>query len=695
MNNLRRTMMAVLVFTISLPSISLGQGKAPTVAPGDTATSLRVSFVETLYAYDENAYQFQLRRKAPQGDWITDCVDISYRGSAGSVQIYTYFQSLEPGVTYEARYRDTNLSECTDPPSPEPWSRLGEGTTLTENPPVAAFVDATLALVVRRTLGLDLGNGVDVHKIRIVDLSKLKSLSASRMLEITDLSGLEHATQLMTLNLRGHGVTDLTPLEKLTKLTSLDLWGNRVVDIGPLRELKQLRDLDLGGARTGNEIVDVSPLAGLTELRELGLSGNDLSDIGPIAELRELRELRLASNRISDIGPLAQLVHLTELGLDRNEVGDIGPLAELTNLTLLSLTTNQIGDIGALAQLRKLTFLQLGYNQIRDVTALAKMESLATLSLDHNRIRDISPLATLTGLSTLRLSDNQISDVSSLARLSEFALEKLDLRDNRIRDVTALASFTYLEELSLRDNPIANTFPLGALLNQNPDLRIDVEVIREEGGPTLSASTPQRLTAATLNGSVVTLRLSSGAFGLRSAIRDALTISGIGGVTFHWSDIERVRPGEIAITLTFTGSIDRDSKLVLSLGSGAIKNYRGPALTAEIPVSAKLPVTEGLIASTAVPLTAVNLHGSVVTLTLGGNKYDTNWNFVSGNVMVAGIDGVTFRRHNVKRANDVQVTIQLEFGGHVDTDSSLLFTVGAKAIAGYGGPALTAELPVR
>ena len=109
---------------------------------------------------DDNAYQFQLRRKAPQGDWITDCVDISYRGEIVSAQILTYFRSLEPGVTYEARYRDTNLSECTDPPSPKQWSRLGEGTTLTENLPVAVFIDATLAFVVRRTLGLDVGNAL-------------------------------------------------------------------------------------------------------------------------------------------------------------------------------------------------------------------------------------------------------------------------------------------------------------------------------------------------------------------------------------------------------------------------------------------------------------------------------------------------------------------------------------------------------
>ena len=314
------------------------------------------------------------------------------------------------------------------------------------------------------------------------------------------------------------------------------------------------------------------------------------------------------------------------------------------------------------------------------------------LYLDHNQIRDLNPLTTLTRLTTLDLASNQISDVTPLAQLSE-SLEELDLRDNRIRDVTPLASLIYLEELSLRDNPITDTFRLSALLDENPDLDIDIEVVSEEGGPTLTAalSTPQPF--VTLNGSVLTLTLSSGDFGRRTEIRDALTISGITGITFHWTDIEDVSDTEITIKLTFMGSISKDSTLIFNLGPGGIKNYNGPALTAEIPISSTVEVTDGLVAS-ALPLTAANLHGSIVTLTLGGKKYDTNWNFVSGNVTVSGIDGVTFRRHNVKRINDVQVTIQLEFNGNISTDSTLTFTVGAKAIANYDGPALTAELPV-
>ncbi len=508
--------------------------------------------------------------------------------------------------------------------------------------PVAEFSDATLATVVRRTLRLDTGDGVDILKIPIAELSKLKTLSAGKSLTtdalrlpvITDLTGLEHATQLITLYLRGQDVTDLTPLTHLTQLTNIDLWGNRIIDITPLAQLTQLIELDLGGSRTGNVIVDLSPLAQLTQLRELGLSSNEINDISPLAGLTELRELALSSNRISDISPLSQLVELTTLTLHGNQITDISPLSQLTNLTLLGLTTNQIRDITSLAQMKQLTFLQLEYNQIRDITPLAQAESLTKLYLDHNQVRDLTPLATLTQLTTLDLASNQISDVTPLAQLSE-SLEELDLRDNRIRDVTPLASLTYLEKLSLRDNPIANTFPLNALLDENPNLDIDIEVVTEEGGPTFAVSTPQPLTVVTLNGGVVTLTLSSGAFGFRTDIRDALTISGITGITFHWTDIERVSDTEITIKLTFTGSFNKDSTLVFTLGPGAIRNYNGPAFTAEIPVTVSATTEELTITETTTTDTTVSIAPSSIASPAIGQQLEFNLNITVGEA-VAG-----------------------------------------------------------
>ena len=659
----RKTVVSILTTMLLIywvQGISYGQRGTPTVTPGDTNTSLRVSFTDFLFEYDENAYQIQLRRKSPQGEWTTKCSIISlltgpdniFSADAGTYVSSTIFTDLEPGVTYEARYRDTNLSECQDnPPSPEPWSAITEGTTHLVTPPRVEFADANLATAIREALDLDTGDGVDILKIPKAELTKLTRLS-SRGETLSDLTGLEHATQLITLSLGGRDITDLTPL------------------------------------------------AQLTELRELVLSGNEISDISPLAELTELRELSLDFNRISDITPLAELTQLSELFLGANEIVDIGPVAKLTQLRWLFLLVNQIRDITPLAQLTQLTFLQLEHNQVRDITPLAQTESLTEVHLDHNQIRDVTPLAQLTYLEKLSLRDNQIRDVTPLAKLSESLME-LNLRDNRIRDVSPLAGLIYLEELKLRDNPITDTYPLNALLDENPNLDIDIEVITEEGGPTITVSTSHLLTATTLNGSVVTLTLSSGAFNhLRSGIRDALTISGITGITYHLTDIDRVSDTVVTIELTFKGNIDKDTILTFTLGADAIEDYNGPALTAEIPVSASTEVelTGELVASTAFPLTKETLNRSTVILMLQDKSYELGGNFsaADGGVRVTGIAGVTVRGFglDVFRLSDTKISVRLNFDGDFDVDKTLTFLVSPAIIANYNGPSLAAEILV-
>ncbi len=85
---------------------------------------------------------------------------------------------------------------------------------------------------------------------------------------------------------------------------------------------------------------------------------------------------------------------------------------------------------------------------------------------------------------------------------------------------------------------------------------------------------------------------------------------------------------------------------------------------------------------------------SVITLTLSGRAYEDSSYTVGRAITVSGIDGVTFRWWDVDRISDAEVTVELTFNGNFQTDSRLIFTVEAGAIAGYGGPAFTAEIPV-
>ena len=208
----------------------------------------------------------------------------------------------------------------------------------------------------------------------------------------------------------------------------------------------------------------------------------------------------------------------------------------------------------------------------------------------------------------------------------------------------------------------------------------------------VAASTDSPLTEDTLHESVVTLTLSGGTYA-RSIrdIRDAVEVSGIEDVTLNTFGIARVSDTEITVELEFDGNIDTDATLTFTVGADAIAEYNGPALTAQIPVTA---IMEAVVASTVSPLTEDTLHESVVTLTLSGEVYDNNWNYISRSITVSGIAGVTMSRFDIERVSDTEITVELEFDGNIDTDATLTFTVEADAIANYNGPPLIAQIPV-
>ena len=206
------------------------------------------------------------------------------------------------------------------------------------------------------------------------------------------------------------------------------------------------------------------------------------------------------------------------------------------------------------------------------------------------------------------------------------------------------------------------------------------------------ASTPQPLTEATLDGSVVTLTLSGATY--ESSIfnvRRNITVSGITGVSVGTFGIERVSDTVATVELDFNGNLTTDGTLSFTVGTGALANYNGSPLTAQISVSA---LQESVTLSTPQPLTEATLNGSVVTLTLMGRSYERSIFDIRRAVTVSGIAGVSVGTSGIQRKSDTEVTVELTFNGNMTTDGTLTFTVGAGAIAAYNGPALTATSSV-
>ena len=159
---------------------------------------------------------------------------------------------------------------------------------------VVDIPDPNLRAVIENALGK-----VSGATITTADMATLTRLDANEA-SISDLIGLEHATNLRDLHLWSNSVSDLSSLAGLTKLTGLYLGGSSASDLSPLVGLTNLESLFLDA----NGISNLSPLAGLTKLTRLALSNNSVSDLSPLAGLTSLRWMRLAGNNISDLSPL-------------------------------------------------------------------------------------------------------------------------------------------------------------------------------------------------------------------------------------------------------------------------------------------------------------------------------------------------------------------------------------------------------
>ena len=353
----------------------------------------------------------------------------------------------------------------------------------TDDPEAAWMPDPNLRAAVRDALGLAPSDTLTQQA-----LQGLTRLGAAAR-QISDLTGLEHATQLTGLGLRLNEIIDISPLTGLTQLTWLRLADNEIRDITPLTGLTKLTLLSL----RHNEIIDISPLTSLTQLTSLILDSNEIGNITPLTGLTKLTQLWLLSNEISDISPLTSLTQLTSLILDSNEIGNITPLTGLTKLTQLWLLSNEISDVTAVAGLVNLEVIFLEGNPITDTAPLRTLlEKNPNIEIDIDvddvaqptddpeaawmpdpnlraAVRDalgLAPSDTLTqqalqGLTRLGAAARQISDITGLEHATQ--LTELDLRYNAISDISPLAQLTKLTTLELLRNQISDINPLAGL----------------------------------------------------------------------------------------------------------------------------------------------------------------------------------------------------------------------------------------
>jgi Leucine-rich repeat (LRR) protein len=219
------------------------------------------------------------------------------------------------------------------------WSGIisGSSSDVSSSSPIV-IPDTQLAKALKEAL-----NKSTLDDITATDMANLTYLDVVSE-NISDISGLEHAVNLVDLRISQNQISDLSPLENLANLEVFYFYGNEVVDISPLRNLTELNFINAGD----NQISDISALESLTALKTLWLNGNQISNIRSIANLTNLDYLRLEENNIGEISALSLLTKVENLWLHNNQIDELSPLQSMSALTKLHLQTNKVTDIDPL-----------------------------------------------------------------------------------------------------------------------------------------------------------------------------------------------------------------------------------------------------------------------------------------------------------------------------------------------------------
>lgn len=252
--------------------------------------------------------------------------------------------------------------------------------TVNAAPAFVAIPDPCLKDRILRLLGRLTG------ELTVAEMRTLTTLVANRCLA-TNLTGLEFAVNLASLDVSENNIADLTPLAGLTNLTSLRVGKNRITDLSSVAKLTKLTELSAGN----NLITDLGPVAGLSVISRLIVENNQIEDISPLTGLSTLVNVFVAGNgRISNLEPLRNLTRIQELFVGGNAISDLSALQGLVNLRRLSLRANKITDVTPLRNLQFINVLDLDVNAITDLTPLAGYTRLTSANVRENCL-DIAP----------------------------------------------------------------------------------------------------------------------------------------------------------------------------------------------------------------------------------------------------------------------------------------------------------------
>ena len=147
-------------------------------------------------------------------------------------------------------------------------------------------------------------------------------------LNITNLSGLEYATNLEFVDLSNNALTNIDALASCTELQYVDISNNSITSIAALANATKMFIL----VADYNNITSVSVIAGLDRLVTVSFAGNEIADISALQNMDSLRSVNFNSNDIANIDALSTLTYVNYLYFADNEITSLVAIADLDYL---------------------------------------------------------------------------------------------------------------------------------------------------------------------------------------------------------------------------------------------------------------------------------------------------------------------------------------------------------------------------
>lgn len=398
--------------------------------------------------------------------------------------------------------------------------------------------------VLRKAINKALGRYDELdHPITQSELGSLTGLAYYSWQEddskISNLTGLEYATNLKSLFLSDNQISNLEPLANLTNLTDLFLSGNQISDFSPVDHVdylsasNQVIYLEPQQINKGDTVTINNPLLGKI-FEESGVYDDgitvptgsyDKANNQIVWENVTTHHLQFTFKSFGDevngvvFVPVEfidgeveeEIINIPDSTLQSMINKQLGRSQEPTHpitkgeieqiLELDGYNDEEISDLTGLEYAINLNVLGIWYKG-SDLTALGNLTNLTHLAiiggsyeegiLHRGAIKDLNVLSNLTKLERLSVTGTNISDLTPIANLNNLQYLYLDM--NQISDISVISNFTNLKELILCGNQIKDLTPLDALSSlENLDIsgqEIKLDPIYVQQGGTVVIDNP-------------------------------------------------------------------------------------------------------------------------------------------------------------------------------------------------------------